>query len=101
MLAIDLLQKFGGHASIIISNKKTGAKFYYVDPWDFKQAPDNKADAVFITHAHYDHFSPEDLKKILNPNTEIVLVNGCELDVKNKITKTEPNKNFEISNIKF
>lgn len=31
-----------------------------------------KADYIFITHSHYDHFSPEDIKKISDENTRLV-----------------------------
>lgn len=101
MPAIDLLEKVGGHASFRIKDAKTGAKFYFVDPWELKQIPQEKADAVFVTHAHYDHFSPEDLKKVAGENSVIVLVNGCEnLSVKNKVIKTKPNESFEVAGIK-
>ena len=31
------------------------------------------ADIIFITHLHYDHFSPDDIKKIKNENTKIIV----------------------------
>ena len=43
-----------GHSSFRIED---GATQIYFDPW--KLAPVSpKADVVFITHAHYDHFLP-------------------------------------------
>jgi L-ascorbate metabolism protein UlaG (beta-lactamase superfamily) len=50
-----------------------GGKAYYVDPFhegNFEGLP--KADVVFITHAHPDHFDPVALDKIRKPATVIV-----------------------------
>lgn len=66
-----------GHASFSIENK-TGEKLYFVDPFDLKRLPLEKADAVFITHAHHDHWSPTDIRKLIKPDTVVVAVNGCE-----------------------
>ena len=55
------------HSSIKIAGKKT----LYFDPWKIDEEL-HDADFCFITHDHYDHFSPVDIKKILNENTFIV-----------------------------
>lgn len=48
-----------------------GEKVVYIDPW--KLAADaEKADVILVTHDHYDHFSPEDVKKISKADTVIV-----------------------------
>jgi len=73
---LDSLSWFG-HASFSIENK-IGKKFYFVDPFDLKRLPDEKADAIFITHAHYDHWSPTDIRKLIKPDTVVVATNGCE-----------------------
>lgn len=43
----------------------------YFDPYLLEEAP-HDADAVFITHDHYDHYSPEDLARVANDRTVIV-----------------------------
>ena len=55
-----------GQASVKIQNC---GKTIYIDPFRLKQ-PD-KADLILITHSHFDHFSPEDLKLIVSPDTWI------------------------------
>lgn len=50
-------------------------KIVYIDPW--KLTKTDKADLILITHAHYDHFSPNDIKLIATPQTTIV----CTADV--------------------
>lgn len=54
------------------SIKITGTKTIYFDPLEIEGMP-HDADMVFITHEHYDHFSPEDIKKVINSNTQIVV----------------------------
>ena len=45
--------------------KITGEKVIYTDPFKIKKA--DSADIILITHEHYDHCSPEDVKKIQGP----------------------------------
>ncbi len=56
------------HSSIRID----GGQVVYFDPFRIpKESHD--ADIIFITHAHYDHFSPEDILKIKTQNTLFVM----------------------------
>ncbi len=41
-----------------------GSKTLYFDPWQIEGEP-HDGDYVFITHEHYDHFSPEDIRKAI------------------------------------
>ncbi|MEJ2641083.1 MAG: MBL fold metallo-hydrolase [Desulfosarcinaceae bacterium] len=45
-----------------------------IDPFQVKadEKADIKADIILITHAHYDHCSPEDIAKFVTPATVIV-----------------------------
>ena len=45
------------------SIKLTGSKTIYFDPLEIEGAP-HDADLIFVTHEHYDHFSPEDIQKV-------------------------------------
>ena len=54
------------------SIKLTGTKILYFDPLDIEGEP-HDADMVFVTHEHYDHFSPEDIKKVLKPDSQIIV----------------------------
>ena len=69
-----------GHATFRIDD---GAAVLYVDPWKLPAgAP--QADVILITHAHYDHYSPEDIAKIEKPTTVFV----APADVASKLART-------------
>ncbi|MCS7180185.1 MAG: MBL fold metallo-hydrolase [bacterium] len=57
-----------GHASILIT---IGGKNIYIDPWKLiKDQP--KGDLILITHSHYDHFSPDDINKVIKNDSVII-----------------------------
>ena len=76
----------------------------YFDPYKINKEY-HDADIIFITHSHYDHYSPLDIKKVIKDNTIIV----CPEDVKEELLKLDikniievvPNKDYEVLNIKF
>ena len=51
------------HSSIRIE----GRFVLYFDPFEMKEEP-HDADIIFITHDHFDHFSPEDIGKAAKEN---------------------------------
>lgn len=55
------------HNTIYIS----GQKNIYADPF-LIQKPAQSADIIFVTHEHYDHYSPADLKKLIGKGTLLV-----------------------------
>ncbi len=44
----------------------------YIDPIEMEDEP-HDATYIFITHDHYDHFSPKDIKRIANQNTILIV----------------------------
>jgi L-ascorbate metabolism protein UlaG (beta-lactamase superfamily) len=48
-----------------------GEKVVYIDPWKLAADAD-KADVILVTHEHYDHFSPDDIKNISKTDTVMV-----------------------------
>ena len=90
------------HSSIKIEK---GVKIY-VDPYKIEE-DFHDADFVFITHEHYDHFSPEDIKKIVKDDTYIIsvqdVINNCKELQPNDLNRisVKPNETYELSNIKF
>ena len=76
----------------------------YVDPFHIKERY-NDADFILITHSHYDHFSEEDIQKMRNKNTTILITEDLiskvnSNDYKN-IVKVEPFQIYEFKDIKI
>ena len=90
------------HSSIRISKNKV----IYIDPFKIDKNY-NDADIVFITHDHYDHYSDEDIDKVINENTTIIIPEKLLTKLlrkginKNAIITVEPNEKYMIQGIKF
>lgn len=50
------------------------------DPYKITGEP-HDTDIIFITHAHYDHFSPDDIRKVSKPGTVIAAPKGMEKEL--------------------
>ena len=90
------------HSSIRISKNKV----IYIDP--FKIDKDyNDADIIFITHDHFDHYSEEDIDKVINENTTIIIPEELLTKIlrkginKNAVITVESNKEYMVQGIKF
>lgn len=90
------------HSSIKISKNH----IIYIDPYKIKDEP-HDADIIFCTHSHYDHFSEEDILKIKNDNTILVITEDCVLKAyklefdKDKVMVVLPEKKYTVLDINF
>lgn len=90
------------HSSIRINKEK----IIYIDPFKINKNY-NDADIIFITHDHYDHYSEEDIDKVINETTTIIIPEELLTKLlrkginKNAIITVEPNKNHMVQGIKF
>ena len=88
------------HNSIKINK----GKVIYFDPFKITQNY-NDADIIFITHSHYDHYSEEDINKVIKKDTVIIapkdLKNQLEQNKITNIILVEPNNKYEVEGIKF
>lgn len=88
------------HSSIRMKRDRT----IYFDPFQIRQDY-NDADIVFITHDHYDHYSEEDLKRVVKRDTVVV----APMDLKEKLLNhgfqieqmilVEPNQTYQVKGI--
>lgn len=69
--------KWLGNAGFYFKDPGSGMVTYYVDPFSLKQKTLPKGDLIFITHAHSDHFSVNDINSIAKDNSFIFLPHDC------------------------
>lgn len=87
------------------SIKIKGNKIIYIDPYEVSENY-NDADYIFCTHSHYDHFSEEDIKKVMKENTKIITVKSSEKEAKKivgekNILIVDPDREYKIDDINF
>jgi len=84
-----------GHAGFKIKGEKT----VYIDP--FKINDNEPADIIIITHEHFDHLSPDDIKKIQTGKTLIVTTQDCYSKFSGNIKTISPGKSLDVDGIKI
>ena len=91
------------HASIRMQKK---GKIIYFDPFKIQNQV-NDADYIFITHSHYDHYSQNDIKKVMKDDTKFIITNDLENKVlslgvpKDNITVVYPSKTYVVDDIRI
>ena len=86
------------HSSIRIA----GEKVLYFDPWEVKEHHD--ADHIFVTHEHFDHFSPADIEKLKKDSTVLIAPASMEAAAREcglPLLTVEPGKDYEVQGIRF
>ena len=90
------------HSSIRFSK----GEIIYFDPFKIEKNY-NDADVIFITHDHYDHYSEEDIDKVLKEETIIVAPEDLQTKLlkkgfeKENIILVKPNQIYTAKGIKF
>ena len=78
----------------------------YFDPFRMLDEP-HDADAILITHDHFDHFSPEDIEKIVKSDTLVVVPEGMktkaekELPSRCKMMTVKPGAKYQTGKLEF
>lgn len=62
-------------------------KVIYIDPYQL-EAGEPKADIILITHDHFDHYSPDDVQKLLKPGTTVVSIAAVTKKVRGAAVET-------------
>lgn len=85
-----------GHDSFRIDGEVT----VYIDPWNL--APGSPAaDLVLITHDHYDHCSPDDVKRIQKADTEIVTIAAAAKKLRGKVHTVKPGDRLTVRGVQI
>ena len=99
---VDKIEVLTHNSIRIVSDDAT----IYVDPFQINKEY-HDADYVLITHQHYDHFSPEDIRKIIKESTIIVspesmIDDAMELEREVKeIVAVKPGVSYEVGGLEF
>ena len=70
----------------------------YIDPW--MVTTDDHADAIFITHAHFDHFQHDDIEKVRKTGTKIVAPHDIARELWGDVTPVRPGDSLDVAGIK-
>jgi L-ascorbate metabolism protein UlaG (beta-lactamase superfamily) len=77
--------------------KVIGEKIIYTDP--FKIESQDIADVILITHEHFDHCSPGDVKKLQGKKTVIVATPDCAGVLSGNLQMVKPGDNITVNGI--
>ncbi len=97
MMGIDDMVKnitWLGHDGFLI---KGDGKAIVIDPFQVKQC--EPADIILISHEHYDHCSPEDVKKIRKDSTVIVTEAQSATKLAGDVRVVQPGDKLTVSGI--
>jgi L-ascorbate metabolism protein UlaG (beta-lactamase superfamily) len=70
----------------------------YIDPWGVTGDP--PADVIFITHAHFDHYNPDDFEKVRRGGTKVVAPRDIALELSGDVTAVAPGDSIDVEGIK-
>jgi len=83
-----------GHAGFRIEAAK---QILYIDPYRIASGPG--ADIVLITHDHFDHFSPDDLRAVAKRGTTVVAPATVAEHLKGQVASISPGEAIEVGGI--
>jgi len=86
-----------GHSSFRIEDNSLQI---YIDPFKLS-ANLPKADIIFITHAHYDHFSPHDIEIIRKEKTIFIAPKDVASQLGKEAVSVAPGNNYIAGNLKI
>ena len=70
----------------------------YIDPWGV--TTDDPADVIFITHAHSDHFQPEEIERIRKAETTVVAPHDVARELSGNVKPVRPGDSLDVGGVK-
>lgn len=84
------------HASFRV---ETSDSIIYFDPWKIKNTI--KADYIFVSHNHFDHFSINDIDNLTKKGTIIICPSEVSVEIKNySLKEVKTGDTFKTGNLK-
>ncbi|MGZ8599292.1 MAG: MBL fold metallo-hydrolase [Actinomycetota bacterium] len=72
----------------------------YLDPWG-TTPEDEKADVIFITHAHADHLVPDEIERLSTPGTKLVATADVAKELSGDVTVVAPGESHQVGGVRF
>ena len=85
-----------GHASFKL---KAGERIIYFDPWKVKKG--ESADLILITHSHFDHLSPDDVRHVQKKDAVIVTTKDSASNLKGDVRTIKPGDKITVGDIEI
>jgi L-ascorbate metabolism protein UlaG (beta-lactamase superfamily) len=79
--------------------KIVGEKVIYTDPFNIKTK--DTADIILITHEHFDHCSPDDVKTLQGPKTVLVAPSDCAKKLSGNIKTVKTGDKITVEGIEI
>jgi L-ascorbate metabolism protein UlaG (beta-lactamase superfamily) len=70
----------------------------YIDPWEAEGPP---ADLILITHAHADHYQPEEIERLRKDGTKLVAPHDIARELRGDVTPVAPGDAVEVGGVKI
>jgi L-ascorbate metabolism protein UlaG (beta-lactamase superfamily) len=72
----------------------------YIDPWGTGLDP-APADLILITHAHFDHFRPEEIERLRRSGTKLVAPHDVAAELTGDVTPVRPGESIEVAGVRI
>jgi L-ascorbate metabolism protein UlaG (beta-lactamase superfamily) len=70
----------------------------YIDPWESEGPP---ADLILITHAHEDHYQPDEIERLRKDGTKLVAPHDIARELRGDVTPVAPGDAVEVAGVKI
>ena len=69
----------------------------YIDPWE---AEGPAADVILITHAHADHYQPDEIERLRKDSTQLVAPHDIARELHGEVTPVAPGDSIEVAGVR-